>query len=55
MSNIKPPTTVTVIDPKVLKAIEDVKADTEAIKARLDQDRPAPAEPPRYFPRGYFP
>lgn len=51
--NIKPATTITIIDPKVLQAIEAVKADTEAIKARLE--RPATEDPPRYFPRGYFP
>lgn len=58
MSNLqpgKPPTTITILDPKTQAAIEAVKKDTEAILEQIKADRPAPADPPRYFPRGYFP
>lgn len=55
MSNIKPTTSITVTDPKLFAVIAEVKADTEAIKAKLEQEQPQPSEVPRYFPRGYFP
>ena len=55
--NIKPTTAITVTDPKLFAAIAEVKADTQAIVAKLNEDRPDPqsSEAPRYFPRGYFP
>lgn len=55
MGNIKPPTTITILDPKTQAAIEAVKKDTEAILEQIKADKPAPADSPRYFPRGYFP
>jgi hypothetical protein len=57
MSNIKPgSTTITVTDPKLFDRIAEVKADTEAILAKLDKPGERPQEDaPRYFPRGYFP
>lgn len=53
--NIKPTTAITVIDPKLLQIMQQVKEDTEAIKAKLNEAQPAENETPRYFPRGYFP
>jgi hypothetical protein len=56
VSNIKPgSTTITVTDPKLFERIAEVKADTEAIKAALAKPSEQPQDPPRYFPRGYFP
>jgi hypothetical protein len=55
MGNIKPVTSITVTDPKLFEEIAKVKADTEAIKTALQQEKPAATEAPRYFPRGYFP
>ena len=57
MSNIKPgSTTITLTDPKLFDRIAEVKADTEAILAKLDKPGERPQEDaPRYFPRGYFP
>lgn len=58
MSNAgKPATvvTVTVIDPKVLEAIADVRADTRAILEAIERHPDKPAEvAARYFPAGYF-
>lgn len=57
MSNAKPVTAV-VNDPKLMEAVQQVKADTEAILAAVkeQQDGQAETKPvPRYFPRGYFP
>lgn len=55
--NVKPTTSITVTDPKLFAAIAEVKADTEAIIAKINDEQPAPqpSEAPRYFPRGYFP
>ena len=54
-SNIQPPrpnsAVVTIIDPKLLEEMKRVKADTEAILAKMQT---APNDQPRYFPRGYF-
>lgn len=57
MNTDKPGTivTVTMIDPKVLKTVEAVKAETAAILARLDAEPPKPMDGPTYWPRGYFP
>lgn len=57
MNTDKPETivTVTIIDPKVLKTVEAVKAETAAILARLDAEPPKPMDGPTYWPRGYFP
>ncbi len=57
MNTEKPGTivTVTMIDPKVLKTVEAVKAETAAILARLDAEPPRPTDAPTYWPRGYFP
>lgn len=56
MSNIKPGTIVTVVDPLTHAKLDAVKKDTEAILERLDKPQDQPAEDrPRYFPRGYFP
>lgn len=52
--NIKPATAVTIIDPRILESLAKIKADTESILAKVEQDAPK-NEPPRYFPRGYFP
>ncbi len=56
MSNIQPPqpssNTATVA--QVLREVQAVKADTQAIRAAIQQDKPADPPVPRYFPRGYF-
>lgn len=53
--NATPSASSTTVDTKVLQAIAAVKADTEAIKARINQVQPPPPDVPRYFPKGYFP
>ena len=54
MSNIqpqKPPVTITIVDPMLDEEMRRVKADTEAILAKIE----SPVEErPRYFPKGYF-
>lgn len=55
-SNIQPPkpnsgTVVTIVDPKLVEEMKRVKADTEAILAKM---QPRDEERPSYFPRGYF-
>lgn len=55
MSNIKPQTAITIIDPKLEAKIDAVKKDTEAIlKAVETQGQGKPEPVPSYFPRGYF-
>jgi hypothetical protein len=57
MSNAggKPSTTITIVDPLTHAKLDKVKADTEAILAKLAKPEEQPQEAPRYFPRGYFP
>jgi hypothetical protein len=49
------PTTVTVIDPRILSKLDELKADLKTLIERPSQE-PQPQEPPKpsYFPRGYF-
>ena len=59
MSNVSKPAiaTITVFDPKMQKAIDDIKADTQAILTALeDRQKPdhANISRPAYFSRGYF-
>jgi len=55
VSNIKPQTAITIIDPKLEAKIDAVKKDTEAIlKAVETQGQGKPEPVPSYFPRGYF-
>ena len=50
----RPPTTVTVIDPRILSKLDELKADLKTLIERPSQE-PQPQEPkPSYFPRGYF-
>lgn len=50
----QPTTTVTVIDPKILAAMDEIKADLKRILERTSE--PQATQPPAvsYFPRGYF-
>ena len=57
MSNVIPPqpsSNVATVA-QVLREVQAVKADTQAIRAAMEQDKPAETPVPRYFPRGYFP
>lgn len=53
----RPPTTVTVTDPRILAKLDELKADLKALLERPSQEpQPQPQEPPKpsYFSRGYF-
>ena len=53
-TNVKPTTTVTIVDPRILAAMDEIKAD---LKRLLDKtsEKPVPQQPViSYFPKGYF-